>query len=119
MAFYSRFIRYYEFLLASMDLGISKHKFDQKCVTIEVERKKKAMNKTFSFNCPNCGNGQSLLSLTKRIGNDLKQHQLRMKGNNYFSKDNRNQVRNCLDCMWMLPKCAVCLFPITVYNGYA
>ena len=34
MAFYSRFIRYYEFLLAGMDLGISKHKFDQKCVTI-------------------------------------------------------------------------------------
>lgn len=34
MAFYSRFVRYYEFLLAGMDLGISKHKFDQKCVTI-------------------------------------------------------------------------------------
>ena len=55
----------------------------------------------------------------KRIKDDLKQHQLRMKGNNYFSKDIRNQVMYCLHCMYMLPKCAVCLFPITVYNGYA
>lgn len=63
--------------------------------------------------------GQCLLSITKRISNDLKQHQLRMKGNNYFSKDQRNQIRHCLDCMFLLPKCAVCLFPVTVYNGYA
>lgn len=77
------------------------------------------MNKTFSFNCVNCRSGQSLLSVTKRIAKDLTQHQLRMKGNNYFSKDMRNQVMRCLDCMYMLPKCVVCLFPVTVYNGYA
>ncbi len=77
------------------------------------------MNKTFSFNCTNCKGGQSLLSITKRITTDLKQHQLRMKGNNFFSKDNRNQVNRCVDCMNMLPKCAVCLFPLSVYNGYA
>lgn len=42
-----------------------------------------------------------------------------MKGNNTFFKDQRNQVMHCLDCMQLLPKCAVCLYPITVYNGYA
>jgi hypothetical protein len=102
-----------------MDSGISKHKFDQKCITIEVERKKKTMNKTFYFNCLQCKAGQCLLSITKRIGFDSKQHQVRMKGNNFFSKDPKNQIAYCLDCMTMLPKCAVCLYPITVYNGYA
>lgn len=77
------------------------------------------MNKTFSFNCLNCKNGQSLLSITKRINSDLKQHQLKMKGYDFYSKDIRNQVMYCLDCMYLLPKCSVCLFPLTVYNGYA
>ena len=119
MVFYSRLIKYYEYLLMNLDAGISKHRFDQKCLTMEVERKKKTMNKTFSFNCLNCGNGQCLLSVAKRITSDNKQHQLRMKGNNYFSKDTRAQLMYCLDCMYMLPKCAVCLFPISVFNGYA
>jgi len=77
------------------------------------------MNKTFYFNCLQCKSGQCLLSVTKRISNDAKQHQLRMKGNNYFSKDPRSQVMYCLDCMFLLPKCCVCLFPVTVFNGYA
>jgi hypothetical protein len=119
MANYNKFIKYYEFVLVSIDSGISKHKFDQKCITVEVERKKKTMNKTFSFNCTNCKSSQCLLSITKRITNDAKQHQIRMKGNNVFSKDQRNQVMHCLDCMHLLPKCAICLYPITVYNGYA
>lgn len=102
-----------------MDNGISKHKFDKKCISIEAERKKKYMYKTFSFNCLSCKNGQCLLSISKRITNDSKQPQMKMKGNNFFSKDQRNQVMYCLDCMYMLPKCCVCLNPITVYNGYA
>jgi hypothetical protein len=77
------------------------------------------MNKTFYFNCLQCKNGQCLLNITKRITTDAKQHQIRMKGNNYFAKDPRHQVMYCLDCMFMLAKCSVCLIPITVYNGYA
>ncbi len=83
----------------SIDSGISKHIFDKKCIAIEVERKKKTMNKTFDFNCINCKAKQCLLSMTKRIALDAKQHQLKMKGNNIFSKDQRNQVMYCLDCM--------------------
>lgn len=77
------------------------------------------MSKTFDYNCINCKSKQCLLSLTKRIGIDSKQSHPRMKGNNIFLKDQRNQVMYCLDCMELLPKCSVCLFPITVYNGYA
>lgn len=36
VAFYSRFIRLYEFLLESIDSGISKHNFGKKCIAIEV-----------------------------------------------------------------------------------
>ena len=89
MVFYNRLIKHYECILMKMDAGISKHHFDQKCITMEVERKKKTMNKTFSFNCISCGSSQCLLSVAKRINNDNKQLQLRMKGNNYFSKDTR------------------------------
>ena len=76
------------------------------------------MNKTFKFNCTNCKYSQCLLSISKRILADTRQTQPRMKGNNLYSKDNRNQVIHCLDCMELLPKCCVCLFPVTVYNGY-
>lgn len=119
VALFNKFIKCYESLLVNMDSGISKHKFDKKCISIEVERKKKILSKTYSFNCINCKSSQCLLSIAKRITNDAKQHQLRMKGNNLYSKDQRNQVMYCLDCMELLPKCAVCLFPITVYNGFA
>jgi hypothetical protein len=77
------------------------------------------MNKTFNFNCLNCKNSQCLQSISKRIVLDSKHRQVKMKGNNYYSKDIRNQVMRCLDCMYLLPKCSICLFPITVYNGYA
>jgi len=119
LAFYNKIIKDYEFLLVNIDSGISKHKFDKKCITIEVDRKKKTMNKTFKFNCIHCKANQCLLSISKRINYDKSKRQPRMKGNNIYSKDPRNQVRYCLDCMEMLPKCCVCLFPITVYNGYA
>ena len=76
------------------------------------------MNKTFKFNCVNCKYSQCLLSISKRILADGRQTQPRMKGNNLYGKDGRNQVRHCLDCMELLPKCCVCLYPITVYNGY-
>ena len=36
MGFYNRLIKAYEQLLVSMDSGISKHRFDQKCITMEV-----------------------------------------------------------------------------------
>lgn len=34
--FSSKFKKAYESLIADMDMGISKHKFDKKCITIEV-----------------------------------------------------------------------------------
>ncbi len=78
------------------------------------------MDKTFHFNCLNCKKSQWLFSITKYISKDLsQQQQFRMKGKDYYSKDIRNQVMFCQYCMNMLPKCAVCLFPITTYNGYA
>lgn len=118
-ACYSRLIKQYELLLVNRDAGVSKNHFDQHCILLQVQRKKKTMNKTFAFGCLNCGNSQCLLSVVKRIANDNKQHQVRMKGNNYFSKDARSKIMYCLDCMHMLPRCAVCLRPIEVYNGYA
>lgn len=77
------------------------------------------MNKTFDINCINCGTKQCLLSVSKRIDADSKKTHVHMKGHNIFSKDPRNQVSYCLDCMELLPKCAVCLYQVTVYNGYA
>lgn len=34
--FCNKFIKSYELLIMNMDMGILKHKFDQKCTTIEV-----------------------------------------------------------------------------------
>ncbi len=119
LALYNRFIRLYEDLLDIHDAGISKHNFRQKCIAMEVENKKKTMNKTYDFLCINCKSKLCLLSVSKRIAADSKQTHVRMKGHNIFSKDSRSQVMYCLDCMELLPKCAVCLYPITTYNGYA
>ena len=77
------------------------------------------MNKTFNFNCIKCGRNQCLQSISKRIAIDSKQHQIKMKGYDYFSKDIKSQIMFCVDCKEILPKCSVCLIPITVYNGYA
>jgi hypothetical protein len=108
----------YQQLLNMVDSGVSRHKFDQKCITIEVERKKKTLTSTFSLNCNNCKFSQTLFNITKTI-KDSKQQQKITKGVNCFSKDMRSQIMLCFACTEYLPKCSVCLFPTTVFNGYA
>jgi hypothetical protein len=114
---YSKFIEVYEWLLDKYDGGISRLIFDKKCLSIEIERKRKNLTKTFTFDCSNCKSPQLYSVLSKKINIDSKQPKL--KGYQYFAKDARKQIMYCIECMQLLPRCSICLYPISVYNAYA